>query len=90
MRLAINTYLYIAYAVEVLIWYCNYLGSIHYNLVIQIFRYLSKTFDFKIIFIINSKNEMISYINSNYIEIINNQKFTSGYIFILSDRSLYY
>lgn len=62
----------------------------HYNLKNQIFRYLSKIFDFKITFTTNLRNNLVGYINFNYAKLINGQKFTSDYIFILFGRFLSY
>ncbi len=60
------------------------------NLVIQIFRYLSETFDFKIIFIVKSENELIGYTDCDYTGLINGQKSIGDYIFILFDKLLSY
>lgn len=80
----------ITYSVGVLNCYCSNLRSTHCNLVIQIFRYLFKIFNLKIILIANSENDLINYTNSDYTKLLNGRKSTNGYIFILSSRPLFY
>lgn len=51
---------------------------------------MSRTLDYEIIFTTNSEDNLIGYTNSDYTELIDNQKFIGGYIFILSGGSLSY
>lgn len=60
----------------------------HYNLVIQIFRYLSRTLNLKITFTTNSKNKLVGYTDSNYTELIDGRKSIGDYIFMLSGGPL--
>lgn len=78
----------IAYLVKILNCYYSNLEITHCNLIISIFRYLLKIFDIEIIFIINSKNNLINYIDFNYIKLIDGQNFVGSYIFILFGRAL--
>lgn len=43
----------------------------HYNLVTQIFRYLSRTFNLRITFTINSEVDPVVYTDSDYAKLIN-------------------
>ena len=74
----------IAYSVGVLSQYSSNPGPTNWNLVIQIFRYLSGTLDFGITFIVDSGNDLVGYIDSDYAGLIDGQKSTDGYIFMLS------
>lgn len=85
---AIHTRPDIAYSMGVLSWYYSNPGLTHYNLVIQIFRYLFGTFDLGSTFIANSKGELVSYTDFDYARLIDGRKFIGGYILILSDGSL--
>lgn len=51
---------------RVLSCYYSNLDLTHYNLVLQIFRYLSKTFDFKITFTAKSEDNLVGYTDLNY------------------------
>lgn len=86
----VYTCLDIVYLVEVLNFYCNNPGLIYCNLVIQIFRYLSKTLDFGIIFTSNLEDDLVDYINFDYTRFIDDQKSTSSYIIILFNKLLSY
>lgn len=70
--------------------YCSNLGLTHYNLVIQIFRYLFGTLDLGITFTANSKNNLVGYTDFNYAELIDGQKSIGDYIFMLSGGPLSY
>ncbi len=52
-------------------------------MVIQIFRYLSRTLNLRIAFTADSEDELVSYTDSDYAGLIDGQKSTGGYIFIL-------
>ena len=80
----IHTHPDIAYAIRVLSQYCSNLGPTYCNLVIQIFRYLSGTLELGITFTVDSKDKLVGYIDSDYAGLIDGQKFTGGYIFMLS------
>lgn len=41
------------------------------NLIIQILRYLSETFNFIITFIANLRDDLVNYIDSDYVRLIN-------------------
>lgn len=56
----------------------------------QRFRYLSGTFDLEISLTANSKDKLVSYTDSDYVELIINGKSTSGFIFMLSGKLLSY
>ncbi len=88
MWLAVHTRPDIAYSVGVLSWYCSNPGPTDCNLVIQIFRYLSRTLNLEITFTAASKNELVSYTNSDYAGLIDGRKSKSGYIFMLSGGPL--
>lgn len=60
----------------------------HCNRAIQIFKYLSKTFNLEIIYTFNSKDNLVGYTISNYAELKNSWKSISIYIFILFSRLL--
>lgn len=49
-----------------------------------------RTLKLGINFIINSKNELVGYIDSDYTKLIDNQKSIAGYIFMISGRPLSY
>ena len=85
---AVYTYPDITYSVGVLSQYCSNLGPMHYSLVVQIFCYLSGTFDFRITFQADFGNELVGYTDSDYAGLVNNRKSTGRYIFILSDGPL--
>ncbi len=74
----------IAYSVGVLIRYCSNPGPMHCNLVILIFRYLSRTLDLGITFTSDSEDELVGYTDSDYAGLIDGRKSTGGYIFMLS------
>lgn len=80
----------ITYAMRVLGQYCKNLGPINCNLIIPIFRYLSKILDLRISFTANSKDKLVKYIDFDYARLIDNQKFTSGNIFMLFGKLLFY
>lgn len=80
----------IAYSVGVFSRYCNNLRPTYCNLVIQIFRYLSKTFDLGITFNANPENNLVDYTDFDYTGLINGRKSTGGYIIILSGGLLSY
>ena len=63
---AVHTCPDIAYSVGVLICYCSNLGPTYCNLVIQIFRYLSRALDLGITFMANSENDLVGYTDSDY------------------------
>lgn len=88
MWLAIYICLDIAYSVKVLNWYYSNLEPKHFNLVIQIFKYLSEIFDLRITFTVDLKDNLIGYTDSNYTKLIDSWKSTSRYIFMLSGRPL--
>lgn len=83
---AIYTCLNIAYIVGVLNGYSSNPEYKYYNLIIQLYRYLSKTLNLKITYITNSKNNLVDYVDSGYAELIYCQKFISINIFILFNR----
>lgn len=78
----------IAYVMGVCSWYYSNPRPTYCNWLIQIFRYLSRILDFGITFTVDMKNKLVSYIDSNYAKLINGQKSTSSYIFMLSSRLL--
>lgn len=80
----------IIYAMRVFGQYCKNPGLINCNLIIQIFKYLFKILDFRISFTANSKNKLVDYIDFDYTRLIDNQKFISNYIFMLSGKLLSY
>ena len=57
---AVHTRPDIAYLIGVFSCYYSNPGPIHCNLIIQIFKYLSGTFDLGIVFIANSKDDLVS------------------------------
>lgn len=73
----------IAYSVGVLNCYCSNPGLIYCNLIIQIFRYLSGTFDLEITFTANSEDDLVDYTDLNYTGLIDDRKSTGNYIFML-------
>ncbi len=68
--------------------YCSNPGPTNCNLVIQIFRYLSRILDLGITFTADSEDELVGYTDSNYAGLIGGQKFTGSYILMLSGRPL--
>ena len=86
--MAVNTCPDIAFLVGLLSQYCSNRGYRDCNLVIQIFRYLSRTVDLGITFTADSEDELIGYSDSDDAGLIEGQKSTGGYIFILSGRPL--
>lgn len=87
---AVNTRPDIAYSVRVLRCYCSNPGRTHCNLVVQVFWYLSPTLGLRITFNANSENDLVSSTDSDYKRLVDCQKFTGGYIFLLSGRPLSY
>lgn len=67
---AIYIYRDITYAVRVLSRYYSNLEPTYCNLVIQIFRYLSKTLKLGITFTASWKDKLVGYTDSNYAELI--------------------
>lgn len=51
---------------------------------------MSKIINLRIIFSANSEDNLVNYIDSNYIRLIDSQKSLSDYIFMLSGRLLSY
>lgn len=88
MQAAMHSWPDIAYAMGVLSQYYDNPGTIHYSLVIQIFRYLSGTLDPGITFITNSEDKPVGYTSSDNAKLIDISKCTDGDIFMLSSRSL--
>lgn len=86
--LAVYTRPDIAYLVGIFSKYYSNSRPIYYSLVVQVFCYLSSIFDFEITFQANFGNKLVGYTNSNYMGLIDGQKSTKGYIFILSGRLL--
>ncbi len=68
--------------------YCSNPGPTHYNLVVQVFRYLSATLGLGITFNANSENDVVSYTDSDYAGLVDSRKSTCGYIFMLSGGPL--
>ena len=68
--------------------YYSNLRPTYFLLVVQVFCYLFGTLDFKITFQINSSNELVGYINSDYIKLIDSQKSIGKYKFIISSWPL--
>ncbi len=66
--------------------YCANRCSIHCNLIIQIFRYLTETLELEIIFKSNITDELVGYKGSDWAELKDGQKSTGGYVFLLSAR----
>lgn len=62
----------------------------YYNMVIELFRNKTRIVDLEMIFTTDSKRKRICDRNSDYARLIDDRKFTSCYIFILSDRLLYH
>lgn len=80
----------IGYLMGILSCYYNNWGLIYYNLVKQIFKYLSRAFDLEIIFTVNLEDHLVGYTYFNYARFIEGQKTTSSYIFILFGKLLSY
>ena len=85
---AVHTSPDIAYLIGVLSRYCSSQGPTHFNLVIQIFRYLSGTLDLGITFTANSEDGLVGYTDSDYEGLADGQKATGGYIILLSGAPL--
>ena len=85
---AVHTCPDIAYAMGVLSRYCSNPGPTYCNLVIQIFKYLSGTLDLGITLTADSKDKLVGYTDFDYARLINGQKSTGGYIFMLFGRPL--
>lgn len=60
----------------------------HCLLVTQIFCYFAYTLDLKIMFKANSSNELVSYSDSEYANLVDGRKSIGRYIFILSSGPL--
>ncbi len=88
MWLAVHTRPDIAYSIGILSRYCSNPGPTHCNLVIKIFRYLSRTLNLEITFTAASENELLSYTNSDFAGLIDGRKSKSGYIFMMSGGPL--
>ncbi len=88
MWLAVHSRPDIAYSMRILSRYCSNPGLTHCNLIIQIFRYLSGTFDLGITFTADPEDELVGYIDSDSAGLIDGRKCTGGYIFMLSGGPL--
>ena len=84
MWLAVYTRPDIAYSVGVLSRYCRNPGPTYWNLLVQVFRYLSATLGLRIIFNANWENDLVGYTDSDYAGLVDGRKSTSGCIFMLS------
>lgn len=85
---AVHTRPDIAYSVGVLSRYCSNPGPTHCKLIIQIFRYLSGTFDLVITFTADSEDTLVGYTDSDYAGPIDSRKSTCGYILMRSGGPL--
>lgn len=57
---------------RVFTYYYSNSKPIYCNLIIKIFRYLSKIFDLRKIFTANLKNYLVDYTNFNYAKLLDN------------------
>ncbi len=64
--------------------YCTNPGSIHCNLVIQIFRYLAGTLELGITFKSNVTDELVGYTDSDWAGLKDGRRSTGGYAFLFS------
>ena len=80
----------IAYSVGVVSRYYSNPGPTNCNIVIQIFRYLSKTLDLGIAFTADLEDDLVVYTDSDYAELTDGRKSIGGYIFMLSGGPLSY
>ena len=74
----------ISYSMGVLSRYCENLGPMHCNLVVQIFWYLAWTLELKITFKLDSEDELVGYTDSDWAGFKDGRKSTGGYAFLLS------
>ena len=78
------------YSMEIFCLYYSKLRPRDYLLVFQVFCYLSGTLNFGITFQTDSNNKLIGYTDSDYAGLVDSQKSSGKYIFMLSNKFLFY
>ncbi|XP_058782874.1 secreted RxLR effector protein 161-like [Vicia villosa] len=58
--------------------------ELHLQMAKRVLRYLRGTVEFGIFYIKEGNNELVTYIDNDYVEDLDDKKSTSGYIFLLS------
>ena len=71
----------ISHAVSVVSRYMVDLGKEHWNVVKWIFRYLTSTHDFGILFDQKASTEAVGYVDSDYARDLDSRKSMTGYVF---------
>jgi len=62
----------------------------HLQVAKRVLRYLKGTLDFGIFYKKGGNNELVAYTNSDYARDLGDRKSTSGYVFLLSSRTVYW
>ena len=70
-----------SHAVGVVRRYMAYLGKEHWNVVKWIFRYLTGTHDFVIVFDQRASTEAVGYVDFDYLGDLDSRKSITGYVF---------
>ena len=78
----------ISHAVSVVRRYMVDLGKEHWNVVKWIFRYLTSTHDFGILFYQRASTEAVGYVDSNYTGDLDSRKSMTGYVFRFAGGSI--
>ena len=78
------------YLMLILSYYLNNSDKEHLTLLKTVFRYISKTLDVELIFTNNAADNLIRYINANFVEAIDSCKSTDDYMFMLVREYILY
>ena len=80
----------ISHAVSVVSRYMADPGKEHWNAVKWIFRYLTGTRDFSILFDQRASTEAVGYVDSDYAGDLDSRKSTTGYVFRFAGGPIYW
>ena len=79
----------IFYAIFLISRYCSNSRQKHVKMMTELFRYIKKTIDYGIIYQTNSSS-LLSYADSEFVEIMNDRRFIIEWIFSFADSSIFW
>ena len=80
----------LVYLILILSYYTNNFEAEYIILLKTVFKYISETLNVKLIFTNDTANNLIKYINADFIRVINDCKLSNNYIFILVKKCILY
>ena len=79
----------IFYAVFIISRHCNNPGQKHVKLMTELFRYIKKIIDYGIIYQMNG-SFFLNYVDFDFVEIVNNRRFTIKWVFLFVDDFIFW